>query len=113
MTVYLRKGKDTAWLLPLKVTPNAARNEWLTMSETDECLKVKLNAAPEKGKANQALVAFLSASFGLPKSQVTVIRGETARLKQVAVMAPWSPDEWRLRLSALVAGQPEWFQFPE
>jgi len=51
----------------------------------DGTLKVKVAAAPEKGKANEALCSFLAEHYGVPRSAVTIISGHSAALKLVRV----------------------------
>jgi uncharacterized protein (TIGR00251 family) len=46
---------------------------------------VKVNAPPEKGKANQALQELLAKTLKLPKKSVEIVRGETARVKVVRI----------------------------
>lgn len=48
-------------------------------------LKVSVTAAPEKGKANAAVIALLSEKLGVPKSAIEIVRGETSRLKTVRI----------------------------
>jgi uncharacterized protein YggU (UPF0235/DUF167 family) len=48
-------------------------------------LRVRVSAVPDKGKANAAVVALLARALGVPKSAVSVVSGETARLKTIAV----------------------------
>jgi uncharacterized protein YggU (UPF0235/DUF167 family) len=40
---------------------------------------------PDKGRANAAAIALLAKLLGVPKSAVTLIAGDTARLKTVAI----------------------------
>ena len=49
-------------------------------------LKIKISAAPEKGKANQALVGFLAKKLGVKKKTVSIISGQTNPVKQVQVL---------------------------
>ncbi len=51
----------------------------------DGTWKVKVAAAPEKGKANQALCEFLAEKLGVAKSRVRIVAGETSRLKRIHV----------------------------
>ncbi len=51
----------------------------------DEMLKVKVSAAPEKGKANQCLIKFLSKQLGVKKNAVSIISGTTSPVKHVQV----------------------------
>ena len=52
----------------------------------DGMLKIKISAAPEKGKANQALVGFLAKKLGVKKKAVSIISGQTNPVKQVQVL---------------------------
>ncbi len=45
-------------------------------------LKVSVTQAPEKGKANKAIVAVLSRQLSLRKSQFDILCGETSRQKR-------------------------------
>ncbi len=84
--------------LPLKVVPGASRTKLL--GEWDGRVRLAVAAAPEKGKANAELVAFLAKRLSLPKSQVTVIAGHGSPLKTIridgaeadAVRAALQPD---------------------
>jgi len=44
-------------------------------------LKIAVHAPPIEGRANQALAAFLSETFDLPKSAVELVSGELSRSK--------------------------------
>jgi hypothetical protein len=46
-------------------------------------LKIAVQAPPLEGRANEALVAFLAQTFGLPKNAVKLISGELSRSKVV------------------------------
>ena len=48
-------------------------------------LLVRLQAAPVDGTANEALVAVLAESFGVPKRNVTIVSGERSREKRVMI----------------------------
>lgn len=49
-------------------------------------LRMRVKAVPDKGKANAAVVALVAKALGVPKSAVSVVSGETARLKTLAVV---------------------------
>jgi uncharacterized protein len=70
--------------LMLKVIPKSSRNEIVGILE-DGTLKVKITAAPEKGKANAAICEFLAEFFGVAKRNVEIVRGETSHTKQVVI----------------------------
>ena len=44
-------------------------------------LKITVQAPPVEGRANDALVAFLAETFGLPKKSVELLNGELSRSK--------------------------------
>lgn len=48
-------------------------------------LKARVRAAPEDGKANAALEALIAKSFGIAKGKVSVVRGQTARMKTLDI----------------------------
>ena len=68
----------------IKVIPGAPKTENRGFL-ADGTWKVALAAAPEKGKANISLINFLAKELGVPKSQVKILSGATARLKLVEI----------------------------
>ena len=69
-------------LLSVKVTPNASRNQ--IVSWEDDILKIRIQSPPLDGKANKALIAFLSKQTRLSKSRIAIQRGKTGRQKWIA-----------------------------
>lgn len=67
-------------ILPVRAQPGARRNA--VLGEHDGALRVAVTSAPDKGKANQAIVALLSSTFGIPKSAVELVGGATSRQKR-------------------------------
>lgn len=67
-------------LLPVKARPAGKKNA--ITGEHDGALKVTVTAAPEKGKANAAIVALLAEQLGLCKSDIALVRGATDGNKQ-------------------------------
>ena len=70
-------------ILPVRAHPGARRNELRGVQ--DGMLKVSVAQAPEKGKANKAIVELLSKKLGLKKSQIELIAGETSHQKRFLV----------------------------
>jgi uncharacterized protein (TIGR00251 family) len=68
----------------VKVIPKSSRTE-LVGHLADGTWKIKVAAPPEKGKANQALCEFLAGHFGVAKSRVSILSGETSHLKRVHI----------------------------
>ena len=66
-------------LLKIKVVPGSSRNYiagWL-----GESLKIRVTAIPEKGKANDAVVALLADTLKIPKQDVTLSSGASSPRK--------------------------------
>lgn len=82
-------------ILPVSVHPGARRNE--IRGEQNGQLKVGVTQAPEKGKANKAVIELLSKSLGLRKSQITLLSGETSRQKRFLIGGV-APDELAERI---------------
>jgi uncharacterized protein (TIGR00251 family) len=82
-------------ILPVRAQPGARRNE--IRGEQDGALKVSVTQAPEKGKANKALIEVLSKALALKKSQMELLSGETSHQKRFLVRGV-SPDELRKRI---------------
>ena len=70
-------------IIPLKVIPKAKRNSIIGIHQGR--LKVSVTQAPEKGKANQAVIQFLAKELGIKKSQLALVSGETSQTKQILV----------------------------
>ncbi len=66
--------------IAVRAQPGAKRNSLL--GEHDGALRVAVTAAPDKGKANQAIVELLAHAFGLPKSAVELVSGHASRQKK-------------------------------
>jgi uncharacterized protein (TIGR00251 family) len=70
---------DGGALLPVQAQPKAGRDAVVGVHAGR--LKVAVTQAPEKGKANAALVKLLAKSLGVSKSRVTLTAGETSSQK--------------------------------
>lgn len=64
----------------VKATPKARQNAIIGL--TPQGLKIHITAAPEKGQANEALIALLAKRCGVAKQSVTLLKGDTSPLKQ-------------------------------
>jgi uncharacterized protein len=67
----------------VKVVPGSSRTA--ATGILGGMVKIKVAAPPEKGKANQALVAFLAECLGVRKNDVTILAGQSNPVKQVQV----------------------------
>jgi uncharacterized protein len=69
--------------LSVTVSPSAARSE--LVGRHGDGWKARIAAPPERGRANQALVELLAEALGVPRSEVRVVAGQTAKAKVVEV----------------------------
>ncbi len=70
--------------LRLKVHPGAKETAVRALM-ADETIKVDLKAAPENGRANEALVACLAAEFEVKREQVKILSGAAERQKLIKI----------------------------
>jgi len=52
----------------------------------DGMLKIKVSAAPERGKANRCLIEFLAKELGVKKNSVSIVSGRSKGVKQVEIL---------------------------
>jgi uncharacterized protein len=84
-------------ILPVRAQPGARRNE--IRGEHEGLLKVCVTQAPEKGKANKAVIELLSKSLKLKKSQFELLSGETSHQKRFLVHGI-KPEELAARIQS-------------
>jgi hypothetical protein len=70
-------------ILPVQAQPGARKNG-ITGVHAGR-LKVAVTQAPEKGKANLALVKLLAESLGIKRSQITLLAGESSSRKKFLI----------------------------
>lgn len=51
-------------------------------------LVIAVHSAPDKGKANDELIALLAKMLAVPRSSITLIRGATSRRKTIRIATP-------------------------
>jgi uncharacterized protein len=89
-------------ILPVRAHAGARRNAILGVREG--MLRVAVTAAPEKGKANDAIVALLSRELNVPKASLALVAGPTSAKKRFLIEGG-RLDELRARIAALVGDQ--------
>ena len=84
----------------VRLTPRggSARIDGIAADGGQACLRVRVAAPPVEGAANAAIVAYLAKALGLPRSAVTLVAGDRARLKRLRLRGDDLPD----RLRALI-----------
>ncbi len=70
-------------VLNLHIQPRASKNE--VCGVQDNALKIRLTSPPVDGAANKLCREFLADLFGVSKSAVELISGETSRHKRVLI----------------------------
>jgi uncharacterized protein len=90
-------------VLPIRAQPGAKQAGIL--GEQAGALKVAVNAPPEDGRANKALIELLRALLGLKRSQIELLSGPTARQKRFLVRGT-SKEELARRLQELIEVKP-------
>ena len=70
-------------ILPVQAHPGARKNA--VTGEHAGRLKVSVTDAPEKGKANQALIRLLAKALGIKRSQITLLAGQSSSQKKFLI----------------------------
>ena len=82
--------------IAVQIAPNAKRTEVLGVF--DDALKIKLQAQPIEGKANEALVKYIAGALKVSRSSVTITHGHTNKRKLLEVVASALTQETAERL---------------
>ncbi|KTD60028.1 DUF167 domain-containing protein [Legionella shakespearei] len=78
---YIRKSDELTVFI--YVQPGAKSTEIVGIH--DGALKIRLNAPPIDGRANDALQKFLAKQFHVPASKVQLMHGEKSRKKKFVI----------------------------
>lgn len=70
--------------LRIKVTTKQPKTEYLS-TLADGTIKIRLKAVPEKGRANEELIRFLSEELGVRKDTIEVVSGATDTVKLIKI----------------------------
>lgn len=76
------KETENGVIINCKISPNASKNEII---KTDDGIKIKITAQPVDGKANKALIEFLSKQLKIPKTSIEILKGHTSKEKTVLI----------------------------
>jgi uncharacterized protein len=80
MDLPYSKAKDGI-IIEVKVDPRSSRNE--IVGAIEKIIRIKLTAPPVGGAANELLVGMLAKEFGIRKSDVIIMKGESSRHKLI------------------------------
>lgn len=77
------RANDNSCMIDVQVVPRSSRIHIEPVGELQ--YKIKLTCPPVDGSANKQLIQILADQMSVPQRQVKIVRGETARRKQVLV----------------------------
>jgi len=84
-----------AVILKVYLQPKSSKNE--IVGPFRDGIKVKITAPPVEGKANEGLIRFLAKEWGIPSSEIEILRGHHSHEKTLKISAQ-NPPEWKNRL---------------
>lgn len=73
---------DDGIILRLRISPNASKNQFIF---AEDMIKLKITAQPIENKANKAVVEYLSKLFKVPKTKITILKGDTSKEKTLLI----------------------------
>lgn len=84
----MKRTGEAAATFQVRVVPRAAKEG--VAGYEGGVLRIRLNAPPVEGKANEALGRFLAKALGVPRGNITLVAGEKGRSKivRIAGMTP-------------------------
>ena len=95
-----RRGRLGPVKVEILVRPNSSRD--LVGGTHDGALVVRVVAPADGGRATRAALQALAETLGIPKSQVSLIRGATSRRKMVEIgSGRTGPEQVESRLRSL------------
>lgn len=74
---------DGAVTFTVRVVPRASRSE--VIGEHDGALKVRIASPPVDGAANDELIRLFSKKFGVSKSDIEIVSGQTSKNKRIKI----------------------------
>ena len=82
MTIAI-ESRSEGVIVPVRAKPGARRTG--VVGEHAGALRIDVAAAPEKGRANEAIAAVLAELFGVAKSRVELVSGAAGREKRFLI----------------------------
>jgi len=89
MNTFTRDTPDGC-TLTVRIHPGARKNAIHGLH--DGALKISLTTPPVDGRANEALIAFLSDRLRIPKARITLLTGQTSRSKTLRIATLTAPE---------------------
>lgn len=84
----LINNSKEGYKLKIKVSANSKKNSFEFLNdESGNILKIKINKPAVDGKANKAVIEYLSDILNLPKSNIAILNGEKSSQKCLLIKA--------------------------
>ncbi len=84
----LINSSPNGYKLKIKVTANSKKNSHEFLNDnSDNILKIKINKPAVDGKANKAIIEYLSEILNVPKNNITFLNGEKSSQKNLLIKA--------------------------
>jgi uncharacterized protein len=72
-------------VITVKLTPRSSKNEFVGIMENGT-IKIRLTAPPVDGKANQALIGFISEKLDISMGKIKILSGQTSHTKMISIL---------------------------
>lgn len=87
-----RTSSDSDLYLAVRVQPRASREG--VDGRIGERVRIRVNAPPVNDAANQRVIELMARAFGVPRSQVDVVSGNTRRDKLLRIRGARKHPPW-------------------
>lgn len=74
--------KDNGVYIKIRISPNASKNQ---IMYDGDIVKLKVTVQPIEGKANKAVIEYLSKLFKVPKTSLEIVKGVTSKDKTIFI----------------------------
>ena len=98
--MLLMEESSRGLILLVKAQPGSRRNG--VTGTHDGALKIAVSQAPEKGKANTAIVKILAQIFDLSRSQIELVSGQSSSHKKFLIQGV-SAEELSIKIRSLLS----------
>ena len=88
------RATDGGIVVSVKVQPNSSKDR--VVGEYADQIKIAVTVAPEKGKANKAVIKLFAKWLDIKNSDIQVISGETSRDKVLFIRNITEEDLYKL-----------------
>jgi uncharacterized protein (TIGR00251 family) len=88
-------GQQRIMIISVKVKPNSRHNR---IARENGVLTIRIHAPAQEGKANKAIVEFLSETMDIPKSFIGIVGGMTSSHKRIGIA-----EEYKAKVEEFLA----------